>query len=128
MSNRAGISARVQQFRIVQHIQTLPVRVRRFLAIEGHASLRTAAKPLGGIVQPTLHRQLVVLERDTGLELFRRQGRRRTLTYSTAGRKFATEARKALELIDGAGVRVPQAVRNSEAIVRLRPAPTPHPE
>jgi hypothetical protein len=100
------------------------VRVRRFLAIEGHTSLRSAAQSLGGIDQPTLHRQLVVLERDTGLDLFQRQGRQRTLTYSAAGRKLAAEARKALELIGRAESDRSRPSQPSGAITRLRPART----
>ena len=103
-------------------------RVRRFLAIEGHASLRTAAKSLGGIDQPTLHRQLAVLERDTGLEHFRRRGQRRSLTYSAAGRRLASEAREALELIDAATTAQNPPTEPIHAIVRLRPARPSRPQ
>lgn len=102
-------------------------RVRRFLATEGNSSIRATAESFG-VTEPTLHHQLELLERKTGLELFQRRGTRRTLVYSTEGRKFADEARNALKLIDSPA---PASTRPGEpypAIVRLRPTRTTPPQ
>ncbi|WP_219416180.1 LysR family transcriptional regulator [Pseudonocardia nigra] len=82
--------------------------VEYFVAVVDHDSVTKAARALY-IAQPSLSQAIRSLERQLGVELFDRTGRKLTLTAD--GRAFVGPARRILADLDHAGAKV-QAVRD----------------
>ena len=70
-------------------------RYRAFISVAQQGSLSAAARSLG-VSQPTVSSQIATLERQSQIELFHRQGYRKTLT--SAGHKLMALAQKLLAL------------------------------
>ncbi|WP_286177859.1 LysR family transcriptional regulator [Rhodopirellula sp. JC639] len=71
--------------------------LRYFLAVAEHSHFRNAADELL-VSQPTLSQQIKDLERELGIALFERVGRRARLTQ--AGETFRDYARNALQVLE----------------------------
>lgn len=76
-------------------------QLRSFVTIANEMSFRRAAKTLN-ITQPPLTRQIQLLEREVGVQLFDRTGRAIRLT--AAGQRFLTEAEDLLRRAEGAAL------------------------
>ena len=74
-------------------------QLRYFLAVLDHGTMQEAARVLF-IAQPSLSQSIATLERELGLPLFRRIGRR--LVITSAGEEFAAAARVAVRNVDAA--------------------------
>jgi len=76
-------------------------RLRYFVAVADARSFTAAAKELH-LAQPPLSTQVKLLERELGVELFRRE--RRTVTLTPAGEALLPEARSILDRYEGVGL------------------------
>lgn len=79
--------------------------LRYFVAVAAHRSYTLAAAHLR-ITQPAVTRQIQAIEREFGVQLFRRQGRHMLLTES--GKVLLDQARDIIERIEAAGSLVKQ--------------------
>src|SRR5258708_820983 len=88
-------------------------KVRYFVAVAEQLHFTRAAEELL-IAQPVLSRQIRVLERELGAELFARESRGITLTK--AGQQLLDDARPLLAAADAAQRRVERAARDSRSL------------
>src|SRR4029434_5051327 len=72
-----------------------------FLAVAREKSFSLAAKKIHSS-QPTLSEHVTELETELGKRLFFRQGRRRVVTVTEAGRVFEQFAERAVSAVEGA--------------------------
>ncbi|SMO93459.1 LysR family transcriptional regulator [Paracoccus laeviglucosivorans] len=91
-------------------------QLRSFVAIATEMSFRRAAETLN-MTQPPLTRQIQLLERDIGVELFDRSGRAIRLTE--AGRRFLPEAQDLLRRAEAAALSARRAQSGQEGSVIL---------
>ena len=75
-------------------------QLRGFCAIVQTGSMNKAATKLG-VEPPTISKQIIALERDTGLKLFDRELTKRRLKITTAGQEFFNKAVAILQEVEG---------------------------
>lgn len=91
-------------------------QLRSFVAIATELSFRRAAETLN-ITQPPLTRQIQLLEREIGVELFDRSGR--SIRLTAAGRRFLSEAQDLLRRAEAAALSARRAQHGEEGSVTL---------
>lgn len=91
-------------------------QLRSFVAISTEMSFRRAAETLN-MTQPPLTRQIQLLERDIGVELFDRSGR--SIRLTEAGRRFLPEAQDLLRRAEAAALSARRAQSGQEGSVIL---------
>lgn len=91
-------------------------QLRSFITVAGEMNFRRAAKALN-MTQPPLSRQIQLLEREIGVQLFDRSGRAIRLTL--AGQRFLIEAEDLLRRAEAAALAARRAERASEGSVVL---------
>lgn len=96
-------------------------RLRMFLAVVAEGNIARTAKTLG-TSQPSLSRQIALLERDVGTQLFVRDGR--GVSPTRAGSAFATHAAQALQIMERAADAVAEIGGEIGGEVRLGLPPT----
>jgi len=75
-------------------------QLRGFCAIVQTGSMNKAAAKLG-VEPPTISKQIIALERDTGLKLFDRELTKRRLKITTVGQEFFNKAVTVLQEVEG---------------------------
>lgn len=91
-------------------------QLRSFVAIATEMSFRRAAETLN-MTQPPLTRQIQLLERDIGVDLFDRSGR--SIRLTEAGRRFLPEAQDLLRRAEAAALSARRAQSGLEGNVSL---------
>src|SRR2546427_12450085 len=90
-----------------------------FLAVAREKSFTLAAKKIHSS-QPTLSEHISELESELGKQLFFRQGRRRVVTVTEAGRVFEQYAERAVSAVAGApqAPGVPEGLGHRAPLIR----------
>ncbi len=91
-------------------------QLRSFVTIANEMSFRRAAKTLN-MTQPPLTRQIQLLEREIGVQLFDRTGR--TIRLTAAGQRFLSEAEDLLRRAEGAALSAKRADSGMEGSLVL---------
>jgi DNA-binding transcriptional LysR family regulator len=97
-------------------------QLRYFLAVLDHGTMQEAARALF-IAQPSLSQAIAGLERELGIPLFRRVGRR--LVITSAGQEFATAARIAVRNVEAAKAVATDLQGLESGLLELVAMPTP---
>jgi hypothetical protein len=119
--NRDFDSAGSFQNRTVKGMALDTRKLRYFLAVVDHDNFSRAAEYLL-IAQPSLSQTIAGLEKDLGVPLFHRIGRRAVL--SEAGKELIGPARLVMRDLDAAQSAV-QALRLADPVFELCPVPVP---
>lgn len=91
-------------------------QLRYVVAVAEHRHFRRAAEALG-ITQPSLSRQVVVVERELGTALFERTAR--GVVPTAAGAVYVVHARRVLEQVDAGATEARRAARGQTGSLRL---------